>query len=224
MKITNMRALGGLAGALVLVGCAVTESAEQVEDPTPERYLEGLSLEERIALVEELRIGFSRDLLTPAPELLEQHPDLAEAEGVHINRILNRGVFDGVTLERGGGAYFSFTSFTNDYNQDPDLELQQWYFTSGFAGGDWGHVVRLEAGSLEEVALDDLPAELRADVPPPRARGSREEVQVGAVYAVRSIRLDQSDLLVALEVLQRDEYGVTFAWRPLAEFAVPTRG
>jgi hypothetical protein len=223
MRIENVRLHCGMVGALVLSACAAAggEVEEPVDGPSLAGDFEELSVQDKVELLAEQRAGLEAELLTPAPELLLEHAALVQTEGVRVNRLLNRGLFDDVTLVRGGGAYFSFTSLTNDYNQGPDLELQAWAFFSGFAGGNWGHVVRLDAQSLLEVGLEDVPAELRAEEPPPRSRKRPEVVEVGSVHAVRSIRLGESDLLVALEVLQRDEHGVTFAWKLLAEFAVP---
>jgi hypothetical protein len=223
MRIEDVRLLCGMVGALVLSACAAAggEIEEPVDDPSVAAEFKELSVPDKAELLAELRAELDAELLTPDPELLLEHAALAQTEGVRFNRLLNRGLFDGVTLVRGGGAYFSFTSLTNDYNQGPDLELQGWSFSSGFAGGNWGHVVRLDAQSLLEVGLEDVPAELQAEEPPPRSRKRPEVVEVGSVHAVRSIRLGESDLLVALEVLQRDENGVTFAWKMLAEFAVP---
>lgn len=225
MRIENTRPLRAVVGALVLVACAAAggEAEELAGGPSVAREFEALSLQDKIELLGELRAELDAELLSVDPELLLEHGALARTEGVRINRLLNRGLFDGVTLVRGGGAYFSFSSLTNDYNQQPDLELQQFRLMSGFAGGDWGHVVRLDAAALLEVELDDLPTDLRADEPPPRSRTRPEEIEVGGVYAVRSIRLGESDLLVVLQILQRDERGVTFAWKMLAEFAVPER-
>ncbi len=84
-------------------------------------------------------------LLTPSKSIVSEYSDLLsrkDLEPAGINRILERGKFDqldGVEGYRGGGAYFSFTTRTNDYNQRPDLEFQHGAFSSGFYGGQLGH-------------------------------------------------------------------------------------
>lgn len=215
--------LGGLVAALILNACAARTAEVDAADSEKAPDASALTTEGKVAQLDELRNEVYSEVITIDAELLEEHAALLAVEGVRVNRILNRGQFDGMLSPRGGGAYFSFTSLTNDYDQAPDLELQQWYFMSGFAGRNWGHVVRLEADSLLEVELADVPVELQADVPPPRSRPKFQQVGPDEVYVVRSIRVGESDILVALEVLSRDDYGVTFAWKTLAKFTPPTR-
>ena len=64
-------------------------------------------------------------------------------------------------MARGGGAYFSFTSRTNNYDQGPDLGLEQKTFSSGFYGGCFGFVAKLEAGDLLTLTTADVPELLR---------------------------------------------------------------
>ena len=128
-----------------------------------------------------------------------------------------------IRIGRGGGAYFSFTTRTNDYNKEPDLSLEQWRFLSGFYGGNRGYVIKLGAESIAEVSLDDVPKEFLAQDPKTLGQETREPAEAGGLYAVRSIRWDESDLLAALQVLERDENGLTFAWKVLKHFEKPVR-
>lgn len=152
---------------------------------------------------------------------------LGDADG-GICRILNRGQSGLVSLP-GGGAYFSFTSRSNSYDKEPDLELQGWAFRSGFAGGDVGVVVKLDRPSVDVVTLSALPQLLRAESATAFERAARArsvkapEAVVGGVYAVRSVRWGKSDLIAAFEVLDRGEYGISFVWTLLETRPTPTR-
>ncbi|MHC4163700.1 MAG: hypothetical protein ACYSUM_16355 [Planctomycetota bacterium] len=199
-----------------------------------------LSVEEHADIVDTLRRELDKRLLTPPARWRRRVPP---GEDSGVNRILNRGRFQGRTLVRGGGAYFSFTTHSNDYNREPDLELQQWRFTSGFAGGDYGLVEVAPVRSLAKVEMKHVPdlfklpaqrfytegrkrtVEMRRmPVPPGLPRpSSKPEAVVGSVYVIRSVRWRESDLIAAFEVLERDEYGVTFAWKVLKRLSNPRR-
>ena len=69
-------------------------------------------------------------------------------------RILPRGRFDALIERRGGGAYWSFVKRDNSYDKEPDLELQQGMFMSGFYGGNEGRLLDLGEMPLEDVEAD----------------------------------------------------------------------
>ena len=174
-------------------------------------------MEEKMRVLPEMRETIEQEL-----GLVSGPPRIAEAGH---NRILNRGRFDGMTVGRGGGAYFSFETGLNDYNQGPDLELQGWGYSSGFYGGSVGFVTRLEGNNLDGVTMDDIPGELKkATVEHQDSRGFRSAVSaVGGVYAVRAYRSGASDILAIFQVTDQDEYGAGFDWKIMKVFPKPSR-
>lgn len=196
-----------------------------------------LDIENHADVIKAMRKEFDRRVLTPDAKWLRRVPKKPARGGVA--RLLNRGVFDKETLVRGGGAYWSFTTESNDYDHAPDITLEQWNFGSGFAGGDYGLVMPLGAKSIDAEALGvpDILKQadprafykaaraLRRQQPPPNLPRPawRPAAQVGLVYAVRSVRWSESDVLAVFEVLDIDIYGVTFAWKILKEFPRPGR-
>lgn len=170
---------------------------------------------------------------------------MRQPKGVSVNRILNRGRFKNELGVRGGGAYFSFVTKSNDYDHVPNIELQQWKFSSGFAGSDFGLVKVLGVESLAKAGLNNVPDLLKlpaqqfyklgrdhwrqlwqqqnrrsAQGPPEPANPPAD---VGKVYVVRSVLWRDADVLAAFQILARDEFGVTFAWKILRSFPNPGR-
>ena len=199
-----------------------------------------LSIREHADLVRKLGLALGNRLLKPDPKLAVRLP-----KGVSVNRILNRGLFGNELGVRGGGAYFSFVRKSNDYNHAPNIELQQWKFSSGFAGSDFGLVKFAHVGSLAKVTVENLPDLLKLPAnqfykdgrdhwrtlwqqqKQQNAQGPLEPpnppAEVGRVYVVRSVLWSNADVLAAFQVLEKDEFGVTIAWKVLKNFPNPGR-
>jgi len=138
----------------------------------------------------------------------------------------------------GGGSYFSFGERVNDYQSTADIGCEQGHFMSGFHGGCAGAVTRIDTG-LRELTLDDVPAELRETHDANftelsrhlrhvsneywRSRARVTSIEVGATYVVRSVHDAKRDLLVGVQVLSEDDFGVTFAWKILKRYPTPHR-
>jgi len=143
----------------------------------------------------------------------------------------------------GGGAYYSFVRLTHEYGYGSDIELYSGYLSSGFAGADYGMLIKLEAARLEDVSTE-LPgvaflAKYKAVAEEPQARieqrrfrtgtvidgatyKRRVPVEVGATYVLRSISFDKSDVLVAFQVVRQDTDGsLIIAWRMLEKYPTP---
>jgi len=159
----------------------------------------------------------------------------------------------------GGGAYYSFDCLTYEYGYGSDIELQtpiiivdrtyvpptiaDYKFVTGFAGADYGFIVRLGDVPIEEVTLkndgmkflvDYRPAasETRARVEQRRSRDGIEingyeyariaPVIVNQTYALRSINYEASDVLVAFRVVREESNGsVVIVWKMLKRFLPP---
>ena len=164
-----------------------------------------------MAALPAMRAGFDEDL-----GLVSEAGPPAETGTAWL---MNRGRFDGVTVVRGGGAYFSFETGTNDYNQGPDLSLESWGFTSGFYGSTDGYVIRMDEVTLDSIRVADVPARLRT-LPLQRMNQDHRAACVeGGVYVVRSSRAGEgSDRLVASQVEEVTELGARIRWRLLKAY------
>ena len=160
-------------------------------------------------------------------------------------RLLPREAYDkDTTLTiRGGGAYYSFTRRTHAYGYGSDISLEQGFLKVGFAGADYGMLVKLGDVPLEEVTSEHpgvrFLSTYNAVTEEPQARleqrrfgtgtkidgvffSERERAQLNTTYVVRSINYSESDVLVGFRVVRKDTDGsFIIAWRMVREFPVP---
>lgn len=184
-------------------------------------------------------------LLAPAPEDKAAHVEFLTQPDTGLIRLLPREKYDAQHKlpMRGGGAYYSFVTKSHEYGRGSDIELTQSNFSVGFAGADYGFFLSLGDMSLEAVGLA-LPAvkALVEYAPPPTekevratARSAYRGVTLGAftfksrvpveadrTYLLRSISLDDSDVLVAFRVTRKDADGsLILLWKKLMTFPTP---
>jgi hypothetical protein len=144
---------------------------------------------------------------------------------------------------RGGGAYYSFVRLTHEYGYGSDISLDHDTIQVGFAGFDYGMVVRVSDLSLETLSAESpaaktlmvyQPAKLEPEIRREQRRFGEGTVidginlkrnlpvEVGATYLLRSISYDESDVLVGLQVVRKDSDGsVVIAWKLLNKFPTP---
>jgi len=87
---------------------------------------------------------------TPNPPALSNLDDLPSVDPRTGNA--RTGIKSDVL--RGGGAYYSFSLLTHEYNYGSDLSLERGQFRVGFAGADYGFLTNLGDVSLESISLD----------------------------------------------------------------------
>ena len=225
-------ALGLTASAL-----AQSKTREQIISEIAAKRKELDSLEQQFLDVsDEDRAGFAQLLSQPNTGLV---------------RLLPREKFDSESYKkerktitiRGGGAYYSFVRLTHEYGYGSDISLDQDNFQVGFAGFDYGMIVRVLQSSLESLSAESPAVKTVMDYQPPKieqairreqrrfADGTvidginlkeRVPVEVDATYIVRSISYDQSDVLVGIKVVRKDSDGsVVIAWKLLNTFSTP---
>jgi len=185
-------------------------------------------------------------ILSPSAEDKAASAEFLKQENTGLIRLLPREKYaetpDKMTLTvRGGGAYYSFDGLTHD--GATDIELQQGNFSVGFAGCDYGIILKAGAVSLDEISVEhpsvSFLAAYKAAATEPQARveqrrfgtgdvidgikyGERVKAEVGMTYILRSINYDYSDLLVALKVVRQDTDGsLIIAWKLLQKFPKP---
>jgi hypothetical protein len=189
-----------------------------------------------------------KKFLMPSKEDRAAHASLLQQPNTGLIRLLPREVYGdykkSLTLP-GGGAYYSFSRLTHEYGYGSDIELQQGYLSVGFAGADYGMLIRLGDLPLEEITVDHPSAHFLAAYDPPgeepKARleyrrfaddpgvivdnelyQSRKPVEVSTTYLLRSIAYHKSDVLVAFRVFRKDTDGsVIIAWKLLKNYPKP---
>lgn len=212
--------------------------------PTPLSHeiapeLRGLSVKDLLARPTNLRRDGDASLLRVPDEEVARTRKIANDESARVSKILPRGRYGAITSPRGGGAYLSFTTGSNDYDEQPTIGYQADGFYSGFYGGTAGVVVDLGAVSLREaesivrgdstisrlfdLELSTVPVKERSSfLSDELSRFGRPEwiyvakAEVGHTYLVRkaSDHDDEPSVLGFFQYVARDEHGAaTLAWR-----------
>jgi hypothetical protein len=190
-----------------------------------------------------------KQFLSPSAEDRAAYAEFLSQPNTGLIRLLPREKFDSVANNtaaltlRGGGAYYSFARLTHEYGYGSDIELYSGYLSVGFAGADYGMLIKLEGARLEDISIE-LPgvaflAKYNAVTEEPQARieqrrfgtgtvidgatyKERVPVEVGATYVLRSISFDRSDVLVAFRVVRQDTDGsLIIAWKMLEKYPTP---
>ena len=184
-------------------------------------------------------------LLAPSAEDRKAYAEFLAQPGTGLVRLLPREQWDGKLSTRGGGAYYSFTSRTHEYGNGSDVELQQNYFSVGFAGANFGFMLNLGDAPLETLSDEAdavrFMASFQTPSPLPEARKAQRQfagggardgqwtykdrlpVVAGSTYVLRSVNYDTSDVLVAFRVVRKDSDGsVVLVWKLLKKYPKPS--
>jgi hypothetical protein len=188
---------------------------------------------------------YERSYLSPSSADKAKYAKQVKMPGWGLIRLIPRAVNDDVAIItlRGGGAYYSFTKLTHEYNYGSDIELQNGVFSVGFAGADYGMMTTLGDVPLHSINIESPGVVYLANWKTPlkisEARGRQRESgngieqegyaykdRVGAVvgntYALRSINYDRSDVLVGFRVVRKDKDGsLIVLWKMLKEYPPP---
>ncbi|HEV2835929.1 MAG TPA: hypothetical protein VGW58_11460, partial [Pyrinomonadaceae bacterium] len=191
-----------------------------------------------------------KDFLSPSEEDRNSHADFLRTPNTGLIRLLPRETYDDNATKdrkrivtRGGGAYYSFTRLTHEYGYGSDIELSQDYFSTGFAGLDYGLLTSLGDVPLESVSLETSAANIFAGYNPPseepKIRLEQRRFQMGAdvqgisasrrlpmklnsTYVLRSMNYRESDVLVAFRVVRIDsDKSAIVLWKLLKKFPAP---
>jgi hypothetical protein len=143
----------------------------------------------------------------------------------------------------GGGSYYSFVKLTHEYGRGSDISLERDHLKVGFAGADYGMIVKLGDIAIENLSVTHplvvpltryIPAKTLTDARVEQKRFSSETeieglplkdrvpAEVNATYLLRSISYGDSDVLVAIKVARKDSDGsLIIAWKLLEKYSVP---
>lgn len=195
--------------------------------------------------------ALEKKFLAPSDEDQAAYSEFLKQPDTGLIRLLPREIFDSEVYRerrksltmRGGGAYYSFTRLTHEYGFGSDISLDSNYLSVGFAGADYGMLLKLGNVPLEDVNMElptaqfiwtYKPPTLEADVRAEQRRfglgtlvddtlyKERVPVETNATYVLRSISFDRTDILVALRVLRKDADGsVIILWKLLKNYPKP---
>jgi hypothetical protein len=189
--------------------------------------------------------SLEKKFLAPSEEDRAYYTEFLSQTDTGLIRLLPRESFDRddkMTI-RGGGAYYSFALLTHAYGRGSDIELQQNRLSVGFAGYNYGLFAKAGSGPLDEVTLENstvgILANYRIGATEAEARLEHRRISAGANiegidirsnlpvelnanYVLRSINYPDSDVLVALKVIRKEQDGsVTILWRLMKRFPKP---
>jgi hypothetical protein len=216
---------------------AQSKSREELQRELEAKRAELASIEKQILAPSETdRAGFVEFLQQPDTGLIRLMPrELYDSETYKQNKKT-------ITM-RGGGAYYSFSRHTHEYGHGSDIELDHNFLSVGFAGADYGMLVKAGDIPLEEITIEHpgLRFLLEYTVPSAETPARKEArkfgegtlvdgiryqrrlpVEMNTTYLLRSINYGASDVLVALRVVRKDTDGsVIIAWKLLKKYSAP---
>lgn len=167
----------------------------------------------------------------------------AERENAAVFRIFPRGLLDDKISMRGGAAYYSFTANSNDYNESPQIELQNGDLSVGFYGANFGFIADLQSADFSKINEAAKEVAFLIDYrPPAKETDAREEYKksqlgfetggvnyrkqaaaiVGHSYILRAVSYGEADALVVFKIHRKDADGsLIIFWKEIKTFAAP---
>jgi len=192
-----------------------------------------------------------KQFLAPSPEDRAAYAEFLTQPDSGLIRLMPREIYDAEVYKqnaktiaiRGGGAYYSFTRKTHEYGQGSDICLDSQYLSVGFAGADYGMLLKLGDVPINDVIFESPVAHFMASYNPPSQEvavrqeqtnfgtgvtvngvvyKTRVPVELDTTYLLRSISFDRTDVLVALRVIRKDTDGsLILAWRLIKKYPKP---
>jgi hypothetical protein len=170
--------------------------------------------------------------------------DFAKSSGFGVFRILPRETYgNNWSSIRGGGAYYSFSKKSHNYDEAPQIELQLNSFSVGFSGADYGFISDLGETKLATVDNGFEAVRILSEYKPPSleslARTERNNSSilqnsnvkfqrnlpaiVGHTYVLRAISFERADALVAFTIDRKDSDGsLIIFWKMIQQFEKTT--
>lgn len=216
----------------IFLFCLFFVSVVNAQDLTREQKLQRIGdLKGQVKVLE-------TELFLPDAKDLKQ----AEKEGFEVFRLMPRERFDGKLIVQGGGAYYSFTTKSHDYQKIPQIELSGDELSVGFAGADYGFMADLNQISLSDVTKETIGVNFLVNYKPPtneteiRVEQSKAHnyeadgffyhrsvpAKIGNSYILRAISFSDADVLVAFKVFRKDtDESLIIFWKLIENFEKP---
>lgn len=192
-----------------------------------------------------------KEFLSVPDEDRAPHSDFLAKPDTGIVRLLPREVYDiapgGKSLKRltirGGGAYYSFTRLTHEYGYGSDIELSSGYLSVGFAGLDYGMLLKVGDVPLENISFESPGMQFISAYSPPASEPeirqeqrrfsdgatvnelvykNRVPLETNTTFLLRSINFETTDVLITFKVIRKDTDGsVILLWKLLKKYPTP---
>ena len=168
--------------------------------------------------------------------------DQAQKQGFEVFRLMPRERYDKKLNVQGGGAFYSFTTRSHDYQNIAQIGLEKDYLSVGFAGADYGFFADLGNVPLADVSIETSGIEFLVSYKPPareslvRAEQKKSDnyelenttlsrrvpVSLDFTFALRAISFERADILVAFKIHRKDADGsLIIFWKLLQNFETP---
>ena len=204
-------------------------------------FSQQLSRDQKLQKIDELNGQIKileDDILLPENKDLEK----AQKEGFSVFRIMPRELYDHKLTVQGGGAYYSFTTKSHDYQKIAQIGLEQNRLKVGFAGADYGFIADLGEIALADVTKETAEVNFLINYQPPTNEPEVRIEQrrawnyesgglvfksyipstVGHSYVLRAISFDDADTLVAFKIYRKDTDGsLIIFWKLIENFEKP---
>jgi len=217
-----------LVFVFVLLCCSIALGQESTRDQKLQKIND---LNNQIKTLEQ-------EVMLPDAKDLKQ----AQKESFEVFRILPREKYDHKLTIQGGGAYYSFTTKSHDYQKIAQIGLEQNNLRVGFAGADYGFIADLGETPLSNITKETGEVNFLANYKPPtnepeirieqrkawnyEANGfsykSNLPALVGHTYVLRAISFHNADVLVAFKIQRKDADGsLIIFWKLIENFEKP---
>jgi hypothetical protein len=194
-----------------------------------------------------------KQILEPSEQDRLAYNEFLQQPKTGIVRLLPREKYDlevykdvkPTTTIRGGGAFYSFSGNSHDYNtgEGPEVLLAWGQFGIGFSGGNYGALTNLGDVQLEQITIEHRAARFLAEYSVPNqltdaysekrrfGQGvlldgatykSRVSAVVNSTYLLRSMNWNRSNVLLVFRVVRQDTDGsVILVWKLLKNYPMP---
>jgi len=258
-----MKTLATTVYLLLVVFIVVPTTVAQIKRPDDPRALPSPFPESAELKLPRTLVTGSESSVSREPRVIKEGPlapslqdrldneDFLKQSKTGLIRLLPREVYDWRTYNtpnqielRGGGAYFSFVHRSHYYGYGSDLELDHNKFMVGFAGADYGMLIRLGDVPLDSIAADDPRFIYMSNYKPAvKEQEARDEFQAfikgrdvdgfiyqrvvparaQSTYLLRSINYRVGDVLVAFRVTRfdSDNRSAIIVWKLLRSYSTP---
>ncbi|HYJ85358.1 MAG TPA: hypothetical protein VEW46_04830 [Pyrinomonadaceae bacterium] len=235
------------AATLFIAGLSIISSSAFAQSESRDDVLKQIEIKRaELAVLE-------KQILQPSEQDRLAYTDFLSQPKTGIVRLMPREKYDdnaykdmkkpSVTI-RGGGAFYSFSRDSHDYNSgSPEILLERGQLSVGFAGGDYGILTTLGDVPVEQITIEHPSVRFLAEYSVPkeeldaRSEGMRfwkgvtfgggtfkrqAPAAVDVTYALRSINLVGRGVLVVFKVVRQDGDGsVTLVWKQLKTYDKP---
>jgi hypothetical protein len=179
-----------------------------------------------------------QDLLRPSTADIEA----AGAAGLAVFRLMPRETYGRITSPQEGGAFYSFSTGSHDYQKIAQILLEGNFLSTGFAGANYGLMGDLGTRTLSEVNSETPEIDyllkykapgniLDARVEQRKAHEHRTDTftlksrfpaTIGNTFVLRSVSFGRADALVAFKIIRKEADGsLIIFWKPIADFGKP---